>query len=200
MHTKPAAFVFVFVVMSLLASCVMAEEVREGYHYNGSYYNVLGTDKEQAIANGISDVNSGIVAVISGWDFANTVYIVTKDEQIQPIDYTEIVGCYRFPHLPFYDILPDEHLQKILQLGIYTSVPENEPCLIVSSGDYAAWYNTTVINYAFSHQEVLTEYRMWDRKNMPIHCLPDYPLENVDIFQLWDSEKQPAPGVPEYPW
>ena len=198
------SFLIIMIVCLCLPYAVAEEnkvaEVRLARCYNDYYYNILGIDKAEGITNAFSAIDTGVFALIAGHGYANTISIIAKNGEMCDINSTDILWCYKFPRISPTMIMPEKNLRKIRRYGVDAVVPDNEPPAMVCSAIYSAWYNTTIINYAFMNQEVLLQYRNQTWEDAPALCLPDRPLENVDIFQLWDSEKQPAPGIPEYPW
>lgn len=192
----------VFYAQSQLAIPIaFAGDAREVYHYDGAYYDILGIDKDEGIASGVAAAKSNMLALISEPDYANSKFIVTKDSQIQDVSHISIMNCYSFPLLPLsMDVgLTDEDLLLIRRCG--TKMPvTNIPVLRVCSKNYSAWYNTTIITYAFRNPDVLARYHNPDGWGTSESCFREYPLEELDLYQLWDSSKRPAPGIPEYPW
>lgn len=185
-------------IMTARSSNGMAGNVKETYFYNETFYDVLGGDKTEGTNDAIAAVTAGVFGLISGQDYNNTIHILTKDEFLQDITYTGLTGCHDFPSLDGDFVLGDDHVQRIRQPQNKTTVPDGSKRVTVCSITYAAWYNTTVVNYLLSHREFLSLLRKQDR-NMQIFCLPDYPYENK-ILTLWDDAQQPIPDVPEYPW
>lgn len=186
-------------IFELLPSTAATENTI--YRYNDNHYEIVGTEKEQGIADALSSIDSQIFALIAEHAFVKAAFIITKDGQVQPVGNTDIADCYEFPFLPVSraEAMGDEYVAQIRREGTETSAP-NTRILKVCSKTYSAWYNTTILNYAFLHRDILTRYRNSSGEHVLESCLPNYPLENVDIFRLWDNSKKAAPGIPDYPW
>jgi hypothetical protein len=206
---KNIVFEFALIALSLFSPNAIAEDVREAYgFFNGVFYGtyeILGVTKEEAIANAISDISANKFALIAEFDYANSNFIITKDGQIQDVQMisAEIANCYRFPRLPispYYVGMTDNSLIDIRLHGVKVDVSDDDWVWRGCTATYSAWYNTTMINYAFIDRKIFSQYRSTWRNNPPEFCSPNYILEHIDIFQLWDSSGNPAPGIPEYPF
>lgn len=176
--------------MHFLLFAALAVQTAETGELKNDWYehitmSVWGSTKEEGIADGRTAVAEKRLELIVFADFYSPIYLVAKNgEYIDLFNLQDFTDRYRPPLKSTSDPISDKILLSLIASDAIPRNPKGR-AVQVCTIEYAAWYNTVIMNYYITHPESLKEHL---RK-----CADDdmfFTLENTDIYPLPGNEEE----------
>lgn len=125
--------------------CIAGERERF-YNFLDGTILVLGTSKNEAINDALSDIKSNTAFLIKIPDYSNGIYIFDSNGKFK--DISSKTSTYGFPEMMIGTIIPEPFLEKMVTTKKKAS-KNTRNILTTCSSIYTVWYNSIIYNYYF---------------------------------------------------